>query len=204
MAKKKNWVIVIFSILILIGLVLILNFKYKLPLQPKEADFSGWHIYRNVDYGFELAYPAENWKECEPKGNTLFHLTGKNQKCEVGPNDEPNDRIIVSLSSILLRNYKNYEELKVAFEKAMNSSEKSIKVEGVELFEVHKIEETIFGGKKALIVSEFYPFGLGGIGIYVFHKENLFIISYFDVAENRGIGKNKEILQILSTFKFLE
>lgn len=63
------------------------------------------------------------------------------------------------------------------------------------MFEVPETKEAAFGGKKALIVSESWTFGFGDIEIYVLHKENLFRISYFDIAEIKGIDKKKRFFK---------
>ena len=169
-----------------------------------EDETTDWKTYKDEKYGFELRYPSENWKQCELRREILFLLTGKNQKCYPGPIDEPSDQIVVSLQPEIFSEYGDYKALKVALEEAMDQPENSFKIKGVELFSVKKIEESIFGDEKALIVSEWYGIGYGEVGIYVFYNQNLFRISSFDVSLDRGLDRNEEINQILSTFRFLE
>ncbi len=176
------------------------------PTNTPEPDTSDWKTYKNEKYGFEIKYPSEKWKECTvnnelSKGDTLFLLTRTNQECYPAAESDLSDLISISSRTDIYNEYNNYEALKNALEQALNNGDKAFEVGGISYYSVEDIKENVFGGLKSLTVENAdLAYGIPSTERYVFYDNKLFDISSL-VTDKKF---NKEIEQIVSTFRFIE
>lgn len=174
------------------------------PTITPEPNTSDWKTYKNENYGFEIKYPSEKWKECIvenglSESETLFLLTRLNQECYPPTESDLSDSISISLMKDIYNKYNNYETLRSALVQALNNDDKTFEVEGISYYSVEDIKENVFGGLKSLTVKNAdLAYGIPSTERYVFYDNKLFDISSLVMDEKF----NKEIEEIVSTFRF--
>lgn len=153
-------------------------------IADNEIDTSGWKIYRNKDYGFEIKYPSDNlikdWASKTPNWE-IFLVVGNNKNIGDG-----------AISIGIEKNTKVFDSEKILWPVSRDDLKITEKQVGADNYLAHEV----------LVDYRSVDGDVSSIIYYIQHKDKLYQISYNKLYKD-GLTIN-DFKNMLNFFEFID